>query len=35
VSFMVAIVGESWNPPRRARYKIPRTRSNKKHARGR
>jgi large subunit ribosomal protein L30 len=35
VSFMVAIVGEPWKPPQRARYKIPRTRSNKKHARGR
>lgn len=35
VSFLVAVEGEEWKPPRRARYKIPRARSNKKHARGR
>ena len=35
VSFLVAIVGEAWDRPQRARYKLPRTRSNKKHARGR
>ena len=35
VSFLVAVDGEPWKPPKRARYKIPRTRSNKKHARGR
>ena len=34
VSFMVAIVGEPWNPPQRSRYKIWRKRSDKKHARG-
>ena len=34
VSFLVAVEGEEWNPPKRARYKIPRARSNKKHARG-
>jgi len=34
VSFLVAVEGEEWNPPKRARYKIPRPRSNKKHARG-
>jgi large subunit ribosomal protein L30 len=35
VSFLVAVEGEPWNPPRRARYKMWRKRSNKKHARGR
>jgi large subunit ribosomal protein L30 len=34
VSFMVAVEGEPWEPPRRARYKIPRPRSAKKHSRG-
>ncbi len=34
VSFMVAVEGEVWAPPKRARYKIPRKRSDKKHARG-
>ena len=34
VSFLVAIEGEPWNPPRRARYKVPRKRSAKKHSRG-
>jgi large subunit ribosomal protein L30 len=35
VSFMVAVEGQPWEQPKRARYKIPRARSNKKHARGR
>ena len=35
VSFMVAVEGERFVRPRRARYKIPRTRSAKKHSRGR
>lgn len=35
VSFLVAVAGQPWDPPKRARYKTPRTRSNKKHARGR
>jgi large subunit ribosomal protein L30 len=35
VSFLVAVDGEPWKPPQRARYKLPRARSNKKHARGR
>ena len=35
VSFMVSVEGEPWEPPRRARYKMPRARSNKKHSRGR
>jgi large subunit ribosomal protein L30 len=35
VDFMVAVEGEPWQPPERARYKIPRARSSKKHARGR
>ena len=35
VDFMVAVEGQPWKPPKRARYKIPRTRSNKKHSRGR
>jgi len=35
VSFMVAVDGEDWEMPQRARYKIPRPRSAKKHARGR
>ena len=35
VGFMVAVEGEPWQPPERARYKIPRARSSKKHARGR
>jgi large subunit ribosomal protein L30 len=34
VSFLVAVAGETWEQPRRARYKLPRTRSNKKHTRG-
>lgn len=35
VDFMVAVDGEAWIQPRRARYKIPRARSNKKDTRGR
>jgi large subunit ribosomal protein L30 len=35
VDFLVAVEGEPWRPPRRARYKLPRARSLKKHARGR
>jgi len=35
VDFLVAVDGQPWRPPRRARYKLPRARSNKKHARGR
>jgi large subunit ribosomal protein L30 len=35
VDFLVAVAGQPWEPPQRARYKIPRTRSAKKHARGR
>jgi large subunit ribosomal protein L30 len=35
VSFMVAVEGEPWERPRRAKYKIPRKRSTKKHSRGR
>ena len=35
VSFMVAVDGQPWQPPERAKYKIPRTRSAKKHSRGR
>jgi len=34
VSFLVAVEGEAWVPPRRARYKAPRKRSAKKHSRG-
>ena len=35
VSFMVAVDGEHWERPKRAKYKIPRKRSLKKHSRGR
>lgn len=35
VDFLVAVDGEPWQPPKRARYKLPRKRSAKKHARGR
>jgi large subunit ribosomal protein L30 len=35
VDFLVAVAGQPWEPPQRARYKIPRSRSAKKHARGR
>lgn len=34
VDFLVAVEGEPWTPPRRARYKIWRKRSNKKDMRG-
>jgi large subunit ribosomal protein L30 len=34
VDFLVSIEGRPWKPPERARYKIWRKRSNKKHARG-
>ncbi|MEP7105352.1 MAG: 50S ribosomal protein L30 [Chloroflexota bacterium] len=34
VDFLVAVEGQPWKPPKRARYKIWRKRSNKKHARG-
>jgi large subunit ribosomal protein L30 len=35
VSFLVAVDGEPWEPPRRSRYKIWRARSAKKRTRGR
>ena len=35
VRFMVAVEGTPWERPRRARYKVPRARSAKKHSRGR
>lgn len=35
VNFLVAVAGQPWEPPRRARYKLPRKRSAKKHTRGR
>ncbi|HZV49392.1 MAG TPA: 50S ribosomal protein L30 [Candidatus Dormibacteraeota bacterium] len=35
VGFLVAVDGQPWRPPRRARYKTPRARSAKKHSRGR
>jgi large subunit ribosomal protein L30 len=35
VNFMVAVEGEPWERPQRAKYKIPRKRSIKKHSRGR
>jgi large subunit ribosomal protein L30 len=35
VDFLVAVDGEPWQPPRRARYKLPRARTTKKHTRGR
>jgi large subunit ribosomal protein L30 len=34
VDFLVSVEGQPWNPPDRARYKMWRARSNKKHARG-
>lgn len=34
VEFLVSVEGQEWKPERRARYKIWRKRSNKKHARG-
>ncbi len=35
VDFLVSVEGQPWSPPERARYKIWRKRSNKKHQRGR
>lgn len=35
VRFLVQVDGEAWRPAARARYKIPRKRSAKKHSRGR
>jgi large subunit ribosomal protein L30 len=35
VSFMVAVEGQPFVRPKRARHKMPRTRSAKKHSRGR
>ncbi|HEY4026790.1 MAG TPA: 50S ribosomal protein L30 [Candidatus Dormibacteraeota bacterium] len=35
VDFLIAIAGEPWKPPKRARYKLPRARTRKKHTRGR
>jgi large subunit ribosomal protein L30 len=34
VNFLVSVEGEPWERPQRARYKIPRARSTKKHSRG-
>jgi large subunit ribosomal protein L30 len=34
VDFLVSVDGQPWNPPERAKYKIWRKRSNKKHHRG-
>jgi large subunit ribosomal protein L30 len=34
VSFLVAVDGEAWVQPKRARYKLPRARTRKKHTRG-
>ena len=34
VNFLVAVEGEPWERPKRAKYKIWRSRSNKKHQRG-
>ena len=34
VAFLVAVEGEEWERPKRSRYKIWRSRSNKKHQRG-
>ena len=34
VAFLVAVEGEPWERPKRAKYKIWRSRSNKKHQRG-
>ena len=34
LNFLISVEGETWKPPVRARYKIWRKRSNKKHARG-
>lgn len=35
VFFLVSVEGEPWERPQRTRYKLPRARSAKKHARGR
>jgi large subunit ribosomal protein L30 len=35
VHFLVAVEDEPWSAPRRAKYKLWRKRSNKKHSRGR
>jgi large subunit ribosomal protein L30 len=35
LSFMVAVEGQPFERPKRARHKMPRTRSAKKHSRGR
>ena len=34
VNFLVAVDGEPYERPKRARYKVPRKRSAKKHSRG-
>jgi len=34
LSFLISVEGQPWDPPARARYKIWRARSNKKHSRG-
>jgi hypothetical protein len=34
VNFLVAVEGEPYERPKRAKYKIWRSRSNKKHSRG-
>ena len=34
LAFLISVEGQPWKPPVRARYKIWRSRSNKKHARG-
>ena len=34
VNFLVAVEGEPYERPKRSRYKVPRNRSAKKHARG-
>ena len=34
VRFLIAVEGEPWSPPRRARYKMPRKKSIKRHSRG-
>jgi large subunit ribosomal protein L30 len=34
VDFLVHVDGQPWKPPTRAKYKLPRARSAKKHSRG-
>ena len=34
VHFLVHVEGQPWKPPERAKYKLPRARSIKKHSRG-